>query len=78
MSNQHPNRRTPAWIALAAVPLAACVTVAPSQRGELAKPEMDPATAARAQEETFHNHVESAREGAFGGHGAQGGGCGCG
>ena len=53
-----------------------CVTVKPSERKELAKPEMNPAT--EADEETFQAHVESAREGAFGGHGAAGGGCGCG
>lgn len=56
--------------------LASCVTVKPSEREELAKPEMDPGD--HALEDTFHSHVESAREGSFGGHGAQGGGCGCG
>ncbi|TPV94007.1 MAG: DUF4266 domain-containing protein [Myxococcales bacterium FL481] len=53
-----------------------CVLVSPTQRGRFARPEMDPA--ATALEEQFHSHVESAREGAFGGHGTQGGGCGCG
>ena len=56
--------------------LAGCVTVKPSERSELAKPEMNPAT--DASEETFQSHVESAREAGFGGHGAAGGGCGCG
>jgi hypothetical protein len=37
---------------------------------------MNPAT--EGLEEQFQSHVESAREGGFGGHGAAGGGCGCG
>ncbi len=53
-----------------------CVTVAPSQREHLAKPEMDPESA--ALEESFHSHFEAAREAGFGGHGVSGGGCGCG
>jgi len=53
-----------------------CVAVKPSQRQYLALPEMDPAT--NADEERWQSHVESAREGGFGGHGAAGGGCGCG
>jgi hypothetical protein len=64
-------------VALGLAP-AACVVVPPSQRAELARPEMDPGAASRHKEETFHNHVESAREGGMGGHGGQGGGCGCG
>lgn len=54
----------------------ACVTVSPHERGVLAQPEMDPA--GDGLEETFHSHIESAREAGFGGHGASGGGCGCG
>lgn len=54
----------------------ACVTVQAHERQHLAMPEMNPAT--DALEESFHAHIESAREGAFGGHGAAGGGCGCG
>jgi hypothetical protein len=53
-----------------------CVTVTPAQRKHLSKPEMTPAT--DAEEEGFHIHVEAAREGSMGGHGAAGGGCGCG
>jgi hypothetical protein len=53
-----------------------CVTVSPAQRATLSKPEMTPA--ADADEESFHTHVEAAREGSMGGHGAAGGGCGCG
>ena len=59
-----------------ALVLVACTPVLPSQREQLSKPEMDPG--AEGQEEVFHTHVEAAREGGFGGHGAQGGGCGCG
>lgn len=54
----------------------ACATVNPSQRQILSKPEMDPSK--EKLEETFHSHVEVAREAGFGGHGAAGGGCGCG
>lgn len=61
---------------LGALATSACVTVKPTQRKELAKPEMNPAS--DAEEETFHSHVEAAREAGFGGHGAAGGGCGCG
>jgi hypothetical protein len=53
-----------------------CVTVQPHEREYLALPEMDPST--DALEEMFHSHIESAREGGFGGHRASGGGCGCG
>lgn len=61
---------------LALLGCGACVTVQPHERGELAKPEMNPSS--DALEEVFHSHIESAREAGFGGHGAQGGGCGCG
>ena len=54
----------------------ACAITPPSQRGVLAQPEMD--SALEIEEETFHSHIEAAREAGFGGHGAQGGGCGCG
>lgn len=54
----------------------ACVTVTPAQRQALSRPEMTPAT--DATEEVWHTHVEAAREAGFGGHGAAGGGCGCG
>jgi hypothetical protein len=70
-----PSPRALAAIVLALMS-AACVTVQPHQRQYLAQPEMDPA--ADALEEMFHSHIESAREGGFGGHRASGGGCGCG
>ena len=57
-------------------PAVGCVTVRPSQRQVLSSPEMDPN--ADTMEESFYSHVEAAREGAVGGHGAAGGGCGCG
>jgi hypothetical protein len=77
----HPCRSGPArrrWL-VGLVPLlllAGCVTVSPSQRQHLSAPEMNPAV--DAQEEGFHTHIEAAREGAMGGHGSAGGGCGCG
>ena len=64
------SKATAACIAVALVgATAGCVTVKPYERAELAKPEMDPAT--DALEDSFYSHVESAREGGFGG-------CGCG
>jgi len=62
--------------ALALAATAACATVKPSEREVLSRPEMNPAS--EGLEEQFQSHVESAREGGFGGHGAAGGGCGCG
>jgi hypothetical protein len=66
-------RRAAAWMLLAA--LCACTTVAPYQRGYLARPDMaltaDPGTT-RASELT-HEAKEAARGGASVG----GGGCGC-
>ncbi len=59
-----------------AVPASGCATVKPSEREVLSRPEMNPAS--EGLEEQFQSHVESAREGGFGGHGAAGGGCGCG
>jgi len=65
-----------AALGLGALSLSACATVKPSEREVLSRPEMNPAT--EGLEEQFQSHVESAREGGFGGHGAAGGGCGCG
>lgn len=56
--------------------LGGCASVGATERELLALPEMDPSS--EALEHTFHSHVEAAREGSFGGHGTQGGGCGCG
>ena len=71
-----PRPRTLAAVALLAASQAGCVTVRPSERQILSRPEMDPSR--DLHEEIWHSHVESAREGGFGGHGAAGGGCGCG
>jgi hypothetical protein len=68
-----PARALAAALALAAT---GCATVKPSEREVLSRPEMNPAS--EGLEESFQSHVESAREGGFGGHGAAGGGCGCG
>ncbi|WAS98612.1 DUF4266 domain-containing protein [Nannocystis punicea] len=70
-----PARLVALVLATVAVP-AGCATVRPSEREVLSRPEMNPA--AEGMEEKFQSHVESAREGGFGGHGAAGGGCGCG
>ena len=64
-------------LALAALgaSVSACATVQPWQRANLAKPCMkfspDPALTA------FAGHWQESREGAAGGLGLQGGGCGC-
>ncbi len=55
--------------------LAGCVRVKPYERELLAKPTMtfqpDP------HEDVLDNHMLEAREGAAGGYGSAGGGCGC-
>lgn len=52
-----------------------CVHVAPYEREDLARASMD---AEREQGElSFRGHVHDSREGATGGHGSTGGGCGC-
>ncbi len=63
-------------IALACIALlAGCATVQPWEKGRLAMPEMtfggDPL------ETRFAEHVYTSREGASGGAGVGGGGCGC-
>jgi hypothetical protein len=70
-----PARLIALALAAAAV-TSGCATVRPSEREILSRPEMNPAM--EGMEEKFQSHVESAREGGFGGHGAAGGGCGCG
>lgn len=54
----------------------ACATVPPAERGQLARPEMNPDD--DELQAAFEAHVEAARSGAAGGNGAKGGGCGCG
>ncbi|MEO0321379.1 MAG: DUF4266 domain-containing protein [Myxococcota bacterium] len=58
-----------------AASLAGCATVAPYEREDLAKPGMD--LEREGVETGFRAHVHDAREGATGGHGSSGGGCGC-
>lgn len=60
---------------LALVALGGCATVSPYQREYLARPAMDPSWEEGAS--GFRAHVFDSREGATGGHGSTGGGCGC-
>jgi len=52
-----------------------CAHVPPYAREDLTRPGMESET--EAEEERFRSHVYDAREGAAGGHGSTGGGCGC-
>jgi Domain of unknown function (DUF4266) len=52
-----------------------CVVVKPFQREYLSERAMRPA--AEAAEDRFRAHWQESREGAIGGFGAAGGGCGC-
>jgi hypothetical protein len=58
---------------LSFVPSTACAHVAPYERGKLAHPTMTPGDVASPSEA----HVRLVQEGAVGGSGATGGGCGC-
>ncbi len=60
---------------LALTGLSGCVTVAPYQRGLLSRPAMS--TEFESSESGFRAHVHDSREGATGGYGSTGGGCGC-
>jgi len=55
------------------LPCAACVRVAAYERGSLAHPTMATSDIAPPSEE----HVRAVQEGAVGGGGSAGGGCGC-
>jgi hypothetical protein len=55
--------------------LSGCASVAPWERGNLAKPEM--ALNANAMQNSLRTHVYGSREAAAGGDSASGGGCGC-
>jgi hypothetical protein len=55
--------------------LAGCATVEPWQRARLANPCM--VFDSNGGQLTFDTHWQTAREGAAGGFGIQGGGCGC-
>jgi hypothetical protein len=68
------TRRLVFFAALASL-LAGCGSVQPWQKGNLAKPEMmfdgDPL------QSRFEQHIYFSKEGASGGYGVGGGGCGC-
>ena len=59
----------------AALAAAGCATVEPWQRGRLANPCM--VFDSNGQQVAFDTHWQTSREGAAGGFGVQGGGCGC-
>ncbi|MCB9604068.1 MAG: DUF4266 domain-containing protein [Sandaracinus sp.] len=73
----HSRRRVVARLFLVAgmVVGAGCVHVAPYEREDLARPGMD--TERESAEMGFQAHVHDSREGATGGAGSTGGGCGC-
>ena len=60
---------------LALTVAAGCATVKPYEREYLSRPSMD--RERELTEAKFYTHVLDAREGATGGVGAAGGGCGC-
>lgn len=62
------------WLS-ALVSGAGCATVAPYEREDLARPGMD--TSREKTATAFRAHVHDSREGATGGYGSTGGGCGC-
>ncbi len=73
---EHAPSRAAALLMLAMLALApGCATVAPYERGQLARPTMD--LEHEYGEVGFRAHVHDSREGATGGHGSTGGGCGC-
>ena len=62
-------------VVLALCAAAGCATVKPYEREYLSRPSMD--LQREATEGKFYSHVLDAREGATGGVGTAGGGCGC-
>lgn len=73
-----PMRRVLLCSFLFATPLATgCVAVRPWERGALAHRTMDPEAGDRTCSEDFLGHAYDVREGAAGGTGKAGGGCGC-
>lgn len=64
-----------ASIALALALLAGCAPVQPWEKGKLAKPEMT--FGGDKLEARYADHIYTSREGAAGGTGVGGGGCGC-
>jgi hypothetical protein len=69
------SRRRVAFLCALALALASCASVAPWERGRLAKPQMalDPDPPQRA----LRDHVHASREAAAVGEVGAGGGCGC-
>jgi Domain of unknown function (DUF4266) len=63
------------FVALAALASGGCTTVAPWERGTLAKPHM--AVDPMPMQSTLRAHMHSSREAASMGGAAEGGGCGC-
>ena len=70
-------RRFSCTLALAAGSLAASGCVRPWERGALSHRSLDPDKVDEAWAEDFCSHVYDVREGATGGLGRPGGGCGC-
>lgn len=68
-------RRAICVVLLCAAALGGCATVAPYEREYLASPAMN--AELEEGEGEFQSHVFDSREGATGGHGSTGGGCGC-
>lgn len=68
-------RRLKLALVLALCATAGCATVKPYEREYLSRPSMD--LEREATEAKFYSHVLDAREGATGGLGTAGGGCGC-
>jgi hypothetical protein len=62
-------------LSIAVFLLAGCVHVAPYEREDLSRPSMN--AEREANEMAFRSHVHDSREGATGGRGSTGGGCGC-
>lgn len=68
--------RRPAWLVAAALVLSGCTSVAPWERGNLAKPHM--ALNPHPMQSVLRAHTYGSREAASGGSvSAEGGGCGC-
>lgn len=83
-SHRRRHRRKPRFLALklgallavfSALAVGGCATVKPYEREYLTRPSMD--FQREATEAKFYSHVLDAREGATGGLGNAGGGCGC-
>ncbi len=67
--------RAASTLAALAILLGGCAHVAPYEREHLATPAMDGSR--ETVESRFRAHVHDSREGATGGTGSTGGGCGC-